>query len=349
MIVLSPPVIAILMHMVNLNGPGKSVYSQVLLDRCDEVCQQTLLCNNPADWRCTKPKFDKETYEDNLTELQIRFPKEKFEDLAKEAKELSFTRPETYEESLARYITIAQAATDVSNELTRSKFPDKKLFDECKDSLKYIYASDDQIPKKCLAIKKQRPWRWSSNDLRLMIITVVKYESGFRRDVHSGHGPASRGDCEWRDSLTHKWAEPGAKGAYKIKGSCKSVCLGQINLGSKAGGTTINGWGAEDLVGIDYESTKRCFTAIGHTLAAQRNRCTGFYAAKTSDWALATFTGYGTGGKCSIPHQWPGQRSTTFWKMRKHPAPDNQKVLSFLNKPQTEFQLSQFIDTETDL
>lgn len=301
--------------MVWMLNPGHSVYSKVPIDHCDEVCQETALCDNAADWRCSKPTLDKQLYNINYRELQTLYSGD---ELIKKAKEKSFTRPETYEEGLERYFTIAQAVFDVSHELSQNGRYDSGLVQKCS-------TVKARTNPECAEIRN-RPWRWSPVELQNMILTVSKYESGFRRDVHSGQGVASRGDCEWKDRSTGKWAKPGSSNAFMIAGSCRSVCLGQINIGK---GTTPEGWTADDLVGLDYDSTKRCLTRAGTILAIQRNRCTGFYGSG-ADWARSTFTAYGTGGTCTTQREGPTMRGRTFWRLMKDPIPQDQNVLSWL-------------------
>ncbi len=67
--------------------------------------------------------------------------------------------------------------------------------------------------------------------LRRVVLTMLYYESGFRRDIHSGVGDYARGDGK------------------------RSWCLGQIFLGrrSKRG---------RSLVGVDQAATDRCLQTV---------------------------------------------------------------------------------------
>jgi hypothetical protein len=94
--------------------------------------------------------------------------------------------------------------------------------------------------------------RWKSPRGRLsrLLVVAMFHESGFRRDVHEGIGPASRGDCRWRNGR-------------RVPGSCKSHCLTQIQLGK---GRSAEGWSGDDLVGTNPESTRRCLTVAARIL-----------------------------------------------------------------------------------
>lgn len=266
----------ILAMMLALISPGQSTYSRVALQSCDAQCQKTPLCANKHSWFCKPPVFDQQLYNNAFQMLKSQGLSDK---AANEAAKLkSFTRPETYEEGLARYVVIAQAIADVSEENTRHICNER-----CKNK------SSVACHQSCT---KTSPWLWSRADLALAIATVTNQESGYRADVHGGVGTMGRGDCRWRFS-NGKPASPYAKGAAPVSGSCRSVCLGQINLGK---GTTPGGFKAGDLVGVDYGSTKRCLTVVARYLSRSRLYCTRW--KKPSNWARATFTSYGTGATC---------------------------------------------------
>lgn len=74
--------------------------------------------------------------------------------------------------------------------------------------------------------------------LRKIVLTSLYHESGFREDIHSGKGPASRGDCKWTGK---------GKKRKRVPGSCRSHCLGQLN-----------GRKYSKLPGVDKASTTRC-------------------------------------------------------------------------------------------
>src|SRR5690606_7745887 len=218
----------ILMSMLNLIPPGMSKYSRVPVDYCDNQCQKTYICENKTDFRCQPPKFSRALYKEkvkNLTNKGISL-----NEAEKLAKPLSFTRAETSEEALARYIIIAEAISKVSEQQVKET------------------------------------WSWDQRTLAYMLLTITSYESGFRADVHGG---AKRGDCDWAYSDGRR-AKPGAKGSSPIPGTCKSVCLGQINFMKSR---TILGYTKSELVGIDFASTSRCLTVVAKKLAGARNYC----------------------------------------------------------------------------
>lgn len=251
--------------IISIVAPGQSIYSQVSIDYCDEICQVKPLCNNDSDWKCKPPKFNNSIY---TKKLEAYSPKE--------AKARSYTRPETYEEGIVRYSIIAQAISDVS---------ENYALNSCKQK-----CENEQCHQNCM---KSALWKGSRKELALMIATVASQESGFRADVHGGTGSAGRGDCKYQYADGTP-AQPFAKGASPIPGTCKSVCLGQINIGN---GTTAQGWKAADLVGVDLESTKRCFTVVAQNLARSRAYCNRLSGG---DWAKGTFAAYGSGSSCTI-------------------------------------------------
>jgi len=270
--------VSILASMLNVTPPGGSMYSYVPLKYCDETCQTTPLCDNKANWRCQKPKFRRELYEEFLTEFQKYMP---LKEAQEEARFRSYTRPETKEEGFARYLMIARAISSVSENSTRHL---------CKQT-----CTDEDTLETChKECNSSAPWIWKRTELAYMMMTIASQESGFRADVHGGIG-MGRGDCAWKYP-DGRPAAPGATGARRDSSTCKSVCLGQINVGS---GTTSEGWTADDLVGLDYESTKRCMTVTARILAQSRMLCTRWN--KTGgNWAKATFAAYGSGSSCTI-------------------------------------------------
>jgi hypothetical protein len=282
--------------MLKMLMPGHSMFSQVPISICDESCQTKTLCDNPADWRCKKPLYDKDLYEKYLHELGDE----------KEATLRSFTRPETFEEGVVRYSIIATAAAEVSEQMTRHLC--KKRCDIASSNA-YGLCSDVKIEdtKQCQDDTENQsnvcynqcvidsPWLWTRKEIAYMGLTVLKEESGFRADVHGGTGPAGKGDCKWayeNGAPAPAWA----KNAHRVPGTCKSVCLGQINIGE---GTIMPwGWTADDLIGVDLASTKRCFSAVTKIMSLSKNQCLRSQGNK--DIAKATFAAYGSGSSCTI-------------------------------------------------
>lgn len=314
----------LLATMISLTPPGNSVYSQVEISQCDTKCQETSACDNPTDWRCSKPKFSHARYQKNLERLVqdgVSY------DVAMTiAREKSFTRPETYNEGVIRYWVIANAASKVAHETTNSV---------CKSACS---GGDRRCYKRC---DSAAPWRGTEKQLAYMLIVVANGESGFRRDVHLGLGHMSRGDCVVKNN----------------KRFCQSACLTQINIGN---GKTPEGWSASDLVGTDQKSTSRCFATSAKYLAKSRGWCTGPYMPVYKDWAKATFAAYGSGNSCvlyarnkhgepiflkdkmgnilldsggkkrRVEKRFPAIRAHQFWSHIKHPRQLGQKELSIL-------------------
>ena len=353
---MTPYAQAILASMLELISPGQSIYSQIPVEICDKQCQQTPLCDNLSNLRCSPPRFSKFYYENNLQILLNNGLSS--EKAMEEARLASYIRPENYEEGLIRYAVIAQAMANVSEKVTLHL---------CKEKCS---SEDMKCHKNCL---NDAVWKWSRKELIYMTLIATNQESGFRSDVQSGTGSMGRGDCKYKYS-NGKPAAPGAKGAIIVPGSCRSVCLGQINLGK--GKVAKYGWQASDLLGLDMASTERCLTVVALNLSRSRGLCTGFGSAKIKDWAKATFAAYGSGNSCVIyqkkykkinnqliPHyaytvkeqgkikvvwdvfapvnaiskipaeaSWPALRSTLFWMHFNKPRTLNSEVISTLEE-----------------
>jgi hypothetical protein len=280
MSVLTDPLAAkILASIITISSPGDTIFSQVPIPICDDSCQQTNLCNNLRDWKCRKPKFDKDL---NYKYLKLFESRGMSQELAeKEAKIRSFTRPETYDEALVRYAIIAEAISNVSGKLTTGVCRNK-----CNN--------DAECQKQCFI---SSPWTWKQSELAFMILVAANQESGFRADVHGGTGEYGLGDCKWKNK-DGKDAVPFSKGAYPVKETCQSFCLGQIKVGK---GTTINNWSADDLIGIDSDSTERCITVTADYMTKSRIRCTKWNKiTNENNWAKATFSAYGSGLSCNL-------------------------------------------------
>lgn len=258
----------ILASMLQMVGPGNSQFSTVDIPHCNKKCQETPACDNKGDWRCSKPIYNKYKHQTLINKFKNKSPEE--------LKPYAFKRYETYEEGLVRYVTIAKAIADVSYKATRNICINKCNTDDCKQNC-----------------KRKAYWRWDRKSLAYMMLVIAKNESGFRRDVHSGE---TGGDCRWeKDGRT---VAPGTKGARRVPGTCKSVCLGQVHIGKNK----IHKLEGTDLVGIDIESTKRCFDIVARTLTKSRNFCSARHP-NHNDWARATFAAYGSGHSCRIPEK----------------------------------------------
>jgi len=173
----------------------------------------------------------------------------------------ALVRRESEAEARARYTTIARALDAVSLEATT-------------------------------APEGERPiWPWPRRELVAGLLTIARHESGFRRDVHEGVGPAALGDCSRR--------RDGSR-------TCRSVCLVQVQTGGLDG--RRGGWLGRDLVGIDPESTARCLRAGAELLARSRWSC----ARSGGEWFAPTVALYGSGVSCGTRRAWVQKRAATY-------------------------------------
>lgn len=315
----------IMATMISIVPPGYSVYSRVPIPVCDETCQTTRLCEEPI-WRCEPPKFQPDVFYLKLAEFKAQGMTE--EEASEKARPISFSRPETKAEALVRYAIIAEAIANVTRRLTyhmckstcveNLQCVDKK---ECKDEVAECHNS----------CSKTALWRWRRKELIHSILIVTGQESGFRGDVHGGVGTEGRGDCDWKYPDDRK-AKPFAKGASPIPGTCRSVCLGQINLGNGGLGTAgPEKWTADDLVGVDLASTERCITQTARTLAMARLGCV-YQFKEMKDWAGAMFSAYGTGWSCTNKKLMT--RSNNFWNYYNHPKVLEGRWITILTTPE---------------
>ena len=326
---------ALIAMMISLIPPGYSMYSQVPITHCDEACQQTKLCDDPSKWKCRTPQLSRSRQHELATDYAQATGKS-YEEAMAYAKPYSYTRAETYEEGLARYYVIARAARAVSLKTNRNY---------CKAQCNKITEKKEAFAchKKCL---RSSNWRWSRKELEYLILTVLKLESGYRADVHGGVPPKGRGDCVWKKK--GKRAAAWSKGAMPVISTCKSVCLGQINLGQNGKVKYLNQyWYADDLVGIDYTSTEQCLTAVGKYLARSRLWCTSRLAPITNDWAAATLSMYGTGRVCDSKKLMP--RSGVFWKKFNHPVALQPKAKQALQDPTVLILINQLMTTQNKM
>jgi hypothetical protein len=172
----------------------------------------------------------------------------------------ALARQETADEGRSRYETIARALDAVSLEATSSAEGERPL------------------------------WPWPRRELVAGLLTIARHESGFRRDVHEGVGPAALGDCSrGRDGVRR----------------CRSVCLVQVQTGGLDG--RRGGWLGRDLVGLDLASTSRCLRAGAELLARSRWSC-----ARGGDWFAPSVALYGSGVSCGTRRPWVQARAATY-------------------------------------
>lgn len=207
----------VLALMVVLQPPGRSIYSLV------EVAEGSpSACSDATSLLCAAPILDVERG--------------------------AWVRPETRDEGIARYWTIAQEIAAVADRTTW------KATAECpkRPSVRVVGGFGD--PKNaCERAAVERPWTGSAEELARYLVTVSFHESGFRRDVHSGIGKFARGD------------------------NGKSWCLGQIMLGTSGRGKTTRGFAASSIVGVEAEPTRRCLQTAADKLALSRAFCVSPY------------------------------------------------------------------------
>lgn len=172
----------------------------------------------------------------------------------------ALVRLETADEGRARYETIARALEAVSLEATTPAAGERPL------------------------------WPWARRELVAGLLTIARHESGFRRDVHEGVGPAALGDCS-----------TGRDGVRR----CRSVCLVQVQTGGLDG--RRGGWLGRDLVGLDVDSTSRCLRAGAELLSRSRHAC-----ARGGDWFAPSVALYGSGRSCSTRPAWVQRRAATY-------------------------------------
>jgi hypothetical protein len=313
--------------MLSVLQPGQTMYSQIPIDYCDDNCQKTPLCDG-SDWKCKPPRYDSVIYEDTVEKLVARGYS--LEEASVKAKPLSYTRPETYKEGLVRYVVIAKSVADASLNATAGLCSNK------------CSSLDDLSQKVCRdSCALTAIWSGDRNDLALAMLTVTKYESGWRADVHGGVTPAGRGDCNFRYP-DGRWARPRAKGASLVRGTCRSVCLGQINLGKGYVTYMRKAYRANDLVGIDYASTSRCMSIVARNLSSSRSFCSSWYSGNHSNWAGAMFSKYGSGNSCDVPRLLGRSNTFRYFKLNMSATLDP-NVLATLSDPKFDAALNNLL------
>lgn len=153
----------------------------------------------------------------------------------------TWLRYERFDEGARRYAMISDVITEVARASTREP-------DACDDD-------DDG----CAVLRRSRPWTGGEDQLRFLVATVISHESTLRRDVHEG---TTRGDCDYRDVGGRQ---------VPIEGSCRSHCLGQVMI--EPGKRTRRGYRADDIVGLDRASTRRCIETVVDRLSDAHARC----------------------------------------------------------------------------
>lgn len=266
-----------LAKLLAIAPPGQTSLSQTPIPVCDIECQQTPQCDNRHHWRCKVPSFSKDLYYLHYSKLVKSGMEE--EEASEKARLKAFTRAETYEEGFVRYAIIARAIDEVSKQSTYGLCTKKCTDNSCKE--------------KC---KQTALWRGSRENLAHIMLVVINQESGQRSDVHGGTGTYGRGDCVWKNAKG-KVVPAFTKKAYPVPGTCQSIGLGQRKLGK---GKTIEGWTADDIVGLDLKHTKRSLTVMARGLSKARNICTRWGRKTVKRLPKAVFSAYGSGVSCRV-------------------------------------------------
>lgn len=266
--------------------PVEKNFSYVPLDYCDEECSEKVICDSNGN--CEKPTLSYTIFLGKRKDLMKENQEISFAETYSKAKPLSYLRRETPEEMIIRYSLVAQSISNVSAEVSKGS-----CLNKCEEG-------DESCQLQC---KEESIWHWDRKSLAIMLLSIARHESGYKYHIQTGiHN--GRGDCIWYKN--GKRVKPWTPGAYKDPYSCKSVCLGQINVGK--GVVKGFGWSAEDLVGTDLASTRRCLIAMSS--AASRAR--GYCSSRNPNWTNGTFSLYGSGYSCDLAIM--NKRSGTYWR-----------------------------------
>jgi hypothetical protein len=312
----------ILAAMMTITAPGMSNYSQTPVKYCDAECAATPLCENEHDFRCKPPVFNKSLYVHRQS--QLRAEGMGAEEAIEEAIPLSYTRPESYEEGLARYYIIAdqivKAAQDNSYGYCLAE-------NECK--LRPTDHTGEGSYQECYKhCYDKRIWKKSTEQLVWSLFTVSTFESGWRADVQAGTGWAGRGDCEWSTTVeledgteVQRKVRAWTDGAAPVVSTCRSFGLTQVMFGNPP--RTMSAWNTQytydQVMGLDAGSTYASLNLAARYLSMGERGCRGV----DHDWAWAMFSMYGSGAGCKITSA--KRRSSRFWKWAHKP---NQKKLA---------------------
>lgn len=210
----------ILAIMIALQAPGRSIYSQIVVAEgsgptCDD--KTSLLCAAPRQ----NPAWD------------------------------APTRPETRDEGLHRYWTIAKGIEAVARRSTWQKGSG------CQRSRVMRWTKRAKPDDKCDKLHVERPWNGTEEQLQRYLITVAYHESGFRRDIHAAKGLRSMGDAG------------------------RSICLGQI-MKTRRSWKSTRGYSHRSLAGVDAGATARCLETASDYLGHARDYCASPYGPEAT-------------------------------------------------------------------
>lgn len=308
----------ILAAMIATISPGMSNYSQVPVERCDATCQVTPRCENPHDFRCKPPTFNKTLYLQKQEELVAHGATQ--EQAIIDAYELSFTRPETYEEGLARYYVITNAAVDAAKKNTYGVcLAENKCMEKPTD-----HTGEGSLQECHLECYKTHKWQKRWEDLAWGLAVISSMESGWRSDVQAGTGTYGRGDCAvwWKKETVNgeevlrkvaAWTD----GAYPDRSTCKSYGLNQVWFGNPPktmSSYTESGITYDEVLGLDRTTTLRSFDLAARYFIMAERICRG---KEGVNWIQATFSMYGSGSGCD--NSVGRSRAGRYWKWAYKP------------------------------
>lgn len=279
----------IFVSLVSILPPGNNQASQVPISYCNEVCQITPICDNKSTWHCGVPTLNKDIYTEKTDKLIEKGLSK--ESAKEEAYNYSFSRPETYEEGLARYYIIATAIEKVSGELSK-----EKCLSENADK----------------TVCKGKPWYGDQKSLASFISTLIIGESKLSSNVHGGL-ESGLGDCY------HHYKDG------KVVRYCNSYGLGQMMQPSLDAHNL--GYKKEEIVGLDLFSTEKAILGIAYGLIGAKGICQ--YRFPKMDSNAAAFSLYGTGNNCKLKYL--NDRVTTYYMILYNKKTTNDKILNIMS------------------
>lgn len=309
----------LLAAMMTIISPGMSNYSQVPVERCGTECQVTPLCENTHDFRCKPPRFNKALYLQRQGELVAQGMDPA--DAPTEALEFAYSRPETYEEGLARYYIIASAIVEAAQ---MNSYGYCLAENECKSKPAVAPdESEEETLQECfLDCSRKKLWQKPTAQLAWALFSVSTFESGWRSDVQSGTGWAGRGDCAWEKPVkledgteVQRRVKPWTEGGHPVVSTCRSFGLTQVMFGNPPRElSSYNQKMTYDMVlGLDKASSIRSLDLAARYLYMGWRTCNN----SEDNWAWSMFSMYGSGSSCRVESS--KSRSSRFWKYSYKP------------------------------
>jgi hypothetical protein len=303
----------ILSAMIGTISPGMSNYSQVPVERCEAECQTAPRCENPQDFRCKPPKFNKSLYLRRQAELVAGGMTP---ELAIEAAlPLAYSRPETYEEGLARYYIISESIVEIAQ---KNSYGVCLAENECKDK-PTEHTGEGSLQACHLDCYSRSKWQRNWEDLAWSLAVISSMESGWRSDVQAGTGLRGRGDCAvwWKTDKINGTEVKRKVAAWTEGGSpdlstCRSYGLTQIWFGNPPRvleSYTESSITYDKVLGLDKTSTKRAFDVAARYFYMAEKACRG---REGITWIGTAFSLYGSGLNCD--NKTGRSRESRFWK-----------------------------------